>query len=117
MSRRSYQLAEQIKEVVATTLTHMTDPRLELITVTAVGISPDLSHAKVYWTAFNVDEARRKIIQEALTGAKGYLRREIAQNLTVRAVPNLVFYYDNTMDVLEETSVLLEKVKKEDQKR
>ena len=86
------------------------DPRLELVGVTAVNVSPDLKVARVFWNSFsrnitptesgeNVDFLKKEEVKEiskALQKVGGYLKKRIASELELRFVPNLVFEYDSS---------------------
>ncbi|MCB0340109.1 MAG: 30S ribosome-binding factor RbfA [Bdellovibrionales bacterium] len=98
-----------MREVLATRLLRLSDPRLELVTITSVYVSPDLRHAKVYWSALEGREKKAEILR-AFKSASGLLRREIGKSLSLKSVPELDFYYDDTLDVLEETERLLDEV-------
>jgi len=84
------------------------DPRLQLITVQEVRVSRDLSHAKVYFTCFPVDEGGLE--QARLLNGKlaGYLRRELAHCSRLRTVPQLHFMHDESIARGEHLSNLIE---------
>jgi ribosome-binding factor A len=114
-SRRIYQVGERIKELVAEHLVHTADPRFSLVTITSVMVSPDLRVAKVYWVVSmlsGVDrEERIHEVQEAFGSAEGMFRRLLAKQLGVRFVPELRFYYDDTLDTVEHVERLMSKIK------
>ena len=66
------------------------DPRLGLVTVTRVEVTPDLGHARVH-VGITGTEAERKKSLEALRRAAGFVRRELAQRLAIRQVPEVDF--------------------------
>lgn len=75
------------------------DPRLELITLTAVKISKDLRHAKVFFTtALKVSDEEVKESVKALKKAAGFLRHELAHTSTMRTIPALRFVYDESIE-------------------
>ncbi|MCO6429875.1 MAG: 30S ribosome-binding factor RbfA [Deltaproteobacteria bacterium] len=108
--RRTFRVAERIREVVAWELQRAADPRFELVTVTSVMVSPDLRQAKVYWTVSG-GEGRRAEAQEALDSAGSLFRRALGKDLGARFVPEIKFFYDDTLDVSENVARLMEKVK------
>lgn len=71
----------------------MNDPRLGFVTVTGVDLSPDLRHARVFVSILGSAEAQSGSM-EALAGAAGYLRRELAHRLNLRRTPDLQFELD-----------------------
>jgi len=95
--RRVKMVAAQVFEVLSSTVTSMLeDPRLLEVSVTHVELTPDLSLAKVY-----VSSATRTADLEAavvaLTKAAGFLRRQLAAELTLRRVPELKFFPDTVL--------------------
>lgn len=114
-SRRVYQVGERIKELVAEHLVHTADPRFNLVTITSVMVSPDLRIAKVYWVVSTISgidrEERIAEVTEAFQSAEGLFRRLLAKQLGVRFVPELRFYYDDTLDTVEHVERLMSKIK------
>jgi len=75
----------------------MRDPRIGLVTITGVKMSPDLREARVYW-AVHGEAEQRKQTAKGLEKAKGFLRREIALHLKLRVTPEIHFKYDEAID-------------------
>ena len=75
----------------------MRDPRIGLVTITGVKMSPDLREARVYW-AVHGEAEQRKQTAKGLEKANGFLRREIALHLKLRVTPELHFKYDEAID-------------------
>ena len=75
----------------------MRDPRIGLVTITGVKMSPDLREARVYY-AVHGDAEQRKQTAKGLEKAKGFLRREIALHLKLRVTPEIHFKYDEAID-------------------
>jgi len=65
------------------------------ITITAVDVTKDLSHAKVYFTS--IAQIDKKEIEKELNGAAGFIRRELAGVMNLRHTPELVFNYDSSV--------------------
>lgn len=114
-NRRIYQVAERIKEVIAEHLLQTADPRFSLVTITSVMVSPDLRGAKVYWVVSILSDTDRDTrideVNEAFNAAQGYFRRTIAKQLGVRFVPEVRFYYDDTLDTAEHVERLFNRVR------
>jgi ribosome-binding factor A len=71
------------------------DPRLGMVSVTAVRVSRDLSHAKVYFTLLDCDsEEDARPSTEVLNHAAGFLRSQLSRDATMRSVPRLHFVFD-----------------------
>jgi ribosome-binding factor A len=94
----------------------MRDPRIGLVTITGVKMSPDLREARVYWTVHG-DPEQRKHTAKGLDNARGFLRREIGASLTLRVVPDLHFTYDEAIDRGERIEQLIRQVHDEDKGR
>jgi len=87
-----------LHEVLSTVLRkEIQDPRLEMVTITAIKMSDDLKHAKVYFATASGPEARDGAI-EGFNSAKGYLKKKLARELGLRYMPALKFYYDESID-------------------
>lgn len=114
-NRRVYQIGERIRELVANHLLHTADPRFNLVTITSVMVSPDLRSAKVYWVvSFLSGQDRQERIQEvtdAFSSAERLFRGMLGKPLGIRFVPELKFFYDDTLDTAENVERLMEKIK------
>ncbi|MGK0169681.1 MAG: ribosome-binding factor A [Gammaproteobacteria bacterium] len=105
---RSDRLAEQIqRELGGVLLTEVSDPTLKRMLVSGVEVSRDLAYAKVFVTLMqsmidgeptltSVESERESV--EGLRRASGFLRRTLASKLRIRAVPELRFEIDKTLD-------------------
>lgn len=92
---------DQLGEVIAHELselirTRMKDPRIGFASITDVELSADLRHAKVFVSVMG-DEQEQHETLNALNHASGFLRRELAQRLTVRHTPDIVFRLDESI--------------------
>ena len=112
--QRSHRVGEQIqKEISALLLKGLKDPRVGFVTLTAVEVSGDLGHARVYYTVMGDEQARRET-QRGLTSAIPYLRRELGKRLRLRLVPELVFQYDTSIEYGNRIEDLLRDLNHED---
>lgn len=89
--RLSESLREEIGEVVGFELD---DPRVEMVTVTEVSVSPDLRDAKVYVLIDGNEEEIRAALR-ALQHAAPFVRQQVAMNLSLRFAPHLHFVRDS----------------------
>lgn len=96
MSIRTERIAEQIRGELARLLREeVHDPRVRLLSITRVKVSPDLSTALVFWSPLDVDaESDPEEIAEGLESAAGFLRRQIGRALPLRRTPELSFRFD-----------------------
>jgi ribosome-binding factor A len=94
---RPERIAELLKEEVSEIVSYeMNDPRLGLVTITRVTVSPDLRHAKMYVTHLGPSDDREHIIG-VLNRAAGYIRRQLFPRLHLRVIPQLTFVYDDAI--------------------
>lgn len=105
-SRRVFRVGEQIRSALAMELLKVSDPRFNLVTICHVLVSPDLKSAKIYWTV-STPEKLRPIAEEAFKDSVGYFRKVIGEQIKLRAVPNLKFFYDDTLDTAHKVDLLL----------
>jgi ribosome-binding factor A len=96
VSIRTQRIAEQIRGELDRLLREEThDPRIGLVTITRVKVSPDLSTALVFWSPLDVDgEADPDEIGDGLASAAGFLRGRIGAALPLRKTPELHFRFD-----------------------
>ena len=94
----------------------MRDPRIGLVTITGVKMSPDLREARVFWTVHGGSE-QRKHTGRGLQNARGFLRHEIGLQLKLRVTPELRFTYDEAIDRGERIEQLIRQVHDEEQTR
>jgi ribosome-binding factor A len=114
-SRRPEQMAETLRQVVTDSLAReIRDPRVGFVTVTAVLVSGDLSHARVFVSVPGEDADKSRAI-EGLQSAAGFLRSRAARALTTRTVPELHFELDRGLEHAARINELLNTIKREDQ--
>ena len=111
--RRPEQVAELVRQVLAEALTReVRDPRIGLVTVTRVSVSPDLSHARVAVMVSGEEEARLRAM-EGLESAAGFLRSRIAKALATRTTPELHFELDRGLEHAARINAVLADLKRE----
>ena len=97
-SQRAQRVADQLQRELADLLReHIKDPRVGPVTITAIEVSPDLSHARILFTHFAGQEQAAPAV-EALQHAAGYLRSMLSQRLDLYSVPQLHFAYDASIE-------------------
>ncbi len=102
MTRRTERVGEEIRAELARLLRdEVTDPRIGMVTITRVDLSPDFRNARVDWSRIAVDEEAAAdavpATQDGLESASGFLRRRLAQRLPIKRVPELRFHYDDSL--------------------
>jgi ribosome-binding factor A len=101
-SRRRQQVADLIRDEVSEILaTEMKDPRLGLVSITRVEMSPDLRYATIHASVYGEEEEQQETLQ-ALSGASGFIRRLIAPRLRIRHIPAIRFRLDHSMEHAEQ---------------
>ncbi|MFQ1004641.1 30S ribosome-binding factor RbfA [Gilliamella sp. CG22] len=116
---RSSRVGHELQKEIAIILQReIKDPRLGMVTVSGVDISRDLSYAKVFVTFLNDDDPQ--IIEQGLTvlnDAKGYIRTLIGKAMRLRIIPEIKFFYDESLVKGMQMSSLVSDVIKQDNER
>jgi ribosome-binding factor A len=108
--RVAHLVQQQLAELFARGLK---DPRVGLVTITGVKMSPDLREARVYWTVHG-EPAVRDQTARGIEAARGWLRREVGGTLGLRVVPDLHFTYDEAIDRGDRIERLLREVREQE---
>ena len=112
VGRIEEQLRIELSEIIER---EIADPRIGLVTVTAVKVSPDLRHARVFVSVLG-DEQQRKKTMQGLSSAATYARRSLSQRLHhLRRIPELTFAYDDSIETGNRIEELLDKIKPENE--
>jgi ribosome-binding factor A len=95
---RSDRVAEQIRRELAELIRlEIKDPRVNLVTITDVEITPDYLHAKVFYTTLAPVEQRAEL-EQGLKRSAGFLRREIGRRVRIHHNPELHFVFDSSVE-------------------
>jgi ribosome-binding factor A len=103
---RSYQVADQIQRDLAELIREVKDPRMGMVTLSSVEVTPDYAHAKVF---FSVLVGEPEATEQALNQAAGFLRNGLFKRLHIHTVPTLHFVYDRTMERAADMNALIAK--------
>ena len=82
------------------------DPRVGMITITSVDVSPDITHAKIFFTVLEKEK-----LQETLEGLKrsaGFVRAQLAKRIKMYTTPELRFVYDESVERGDRLSRLID---------
>lgn len=113
---RAARLAGRIQQIVASTLrAGVKDPRLGMVTVTAVRVTPDLHDATVYYTVLG-DETEREGSRLALESARGVLRAQVGRQTGVKFTPTLSFVQDAVPETAKHIEQLLAQAREADER-
>jgi ribosome-binding factor A len=111
---RARRLAGQIRRDLAELIRlEVKDPRIGLVSLTDVELTPDYAHAKVYFTAMEGAESVPGIL-EGLRCASGFLRRELGKRIHIHTLPELHFHYDRSIEEGSRLSRLIDEAVSED---
>lgn len=114
---RSRRIAEQVQRELSDIIRlELKDPRVGMITLTDVEVTPDYAHAKVFFTLLG-DASKVEQTTAGLERAAGFLRSQLAQRLKLRTVPQLQFTYDASVERGMRLSQLIDAAVAEDAKR
>jgi len=109
-SRRRQRLALQIQHEVSLIVSrNIKDPRVGMVTITGVALSPDLRHARIFVSVMGTD--KRTGTLEALNHAAGWIRHELGQRVRMKFLPEIVFKEDVSQEYGEHIDSLLDKIK------
>ncbi|AIY65845.1 30S ribosome-binding factor RbfA [Pseudoalteromonas piratica] len=116
---RTDRVGQQIQKEVALILQReIKDPRLGMITVSAVEVSRDLSYAKVFVTTLNDhDEEKSKLIMKILGEAQGFVRSLLGKRIRARIVPEIKFVMDTSLLEGMRISNLVDQVIRDDNEK
>jgi len=121
---RTRRVGEQIqREMAQLVQQEIKDPRLGLVTISAVKLSKDMSHANIFFTVLassdkssgvegKEEQTKEETIAETvkiLEGASGFLRHELGKRMQLRIVPHIHFKYDESISYGNDLSALISK--------
>ena len=125
MANKGYSRKDRVNEQVRRELaelirTELKDPRVGMISLTDVEVTPDYAHAKVFFSTLATGDH----LQEILTGlekASGFLRRELGRRIRIHTIPHLHFVFDQSLErgaelskLIQEANALSDQTPKED---
>jgi len=94
---RSDRVCEQIRRDLAALIqTELKDPRVGMVSLTAVELTPDYAHAKIFFTT--LESSHLAEIETGLKRAAGFLRRELGKRIKIHTLPELHFIYDASIE-------------------
>lgn len=107
LPHRGYRVADQIQRDLSELIAReLKDPRVGMVTLNAVEVTPDYAHAKVYFSLLTGDAQQT---QDALNHAAGHLRNGLFKRLHIHTVPTLHFIFDRTTERAADMNALIAK--------
>ena len=102
---RAFKVADQIqRDLTELIARELKDPRVGMVTIQAVEVTPDYAHAKVFFSVLQGDSQKT---QDALNQAAGFLRNGIFKRLHIHTVPTLHFIFDRTSEHAADMNALI----------
>lgn len=104
---RGFQIADQIQRDLSELIAReLKDPRVGMVTINAVEVTPDYAHAKVFFSLLVGDPEETA---EGLNQAAGFLRNGLFKRLHIHTVPTLHFQFDRTTERAADMNALIAK--------
>jgi ribosome-binding factor A len=101
---RGFRIADQIQRDLGELVRELKDPRVGMITINAVEVTPDYAHAKVFFSLLIGEPAESEV---ALNEAAGFLRNGLFKRLAIHTVPTLHFKFDRTTERAAELNAMI----------
>lgn len=108
--RVSKLLREEISQIITRDLK---DPLVSFVTITNINLTDDLKLARVYVGILGDEEAKNKSLK-GLTRAVKFIRTELGHRTNLKYVPEIEFYYDETLEYAQKIDSLLKKIHQDD---
>jgi len=121
VTNKEFKRADRVAELFQIELAgfiqrEIADPRLKNVTITAIKVSDDLGHARIYFTLLEPTPDKISEVLKGMNHASGFFRSHLAKVSQLRKVPTLAFYYDDMTDRAIKMTQLIEQTVSEDQK-
>jgi ribosome-binding factor A len=114
---RLKRIQDQIQRVLTDILENqVNDPRVESVYITDVEVDRELDYANIYVSSL-AGEAQSEEILEGLENASGFIRYTLSQEIKLRVMPRLRFYWDETPERADRIEALLEEIREEREAR
>ncbi len=113
MSIKTQRIASNIVKEISYILAYeVKDNDIKFVTVTDCKLTTDLSYAKIYVTV--LDNNKKETTLKALKDASGFIRKELAERIDIRHIPELEFVYDESIEYGKKIEDLIEKIHDEE---
>ncbi|MBL0720314.1 30S ribosome-binding factor RbfA [Piscinibacter sp. Jin2] len=104
LPNRSFRVADQIQRDLSELIRELKDPRVGLLTISGVQVTPDYAHATVHFSLLVGDPVA---CEEGLNEAAGFLRNGLFKRLSIHTVPTLKFRFDRTTERAADMNALI----------
>ncbi|CAN7325701.1 MULTISPECIES: 30S ribosome-binding factor RbfA [Duganella] len=107
--QRGQRVADQIQRDLSEIIAYeLKDPRVGMITITEVQVTPDYAHAKIFFTMLKDSKEQVKNTVDGLSAAAGYMRGQLGKRLHIHTLPMLHFVHDTSTARGMELSLLID---------
>ena len=103
---RGHRVADQIQRDLAELIRELKDPRIGMVTINAVEVTPDYAHANVFFSLLVGDPLECEL---ALNEAAGFVRNGLFKRLAIHTVPTLHFKFDQTTERAADLNSLIQR--------
>lgn len=111
-SVRLNRVAETIREILGELIEfEIKDPRIGMVTVTSLDLTPDLKYAKVYLSMLADDEKKQETLK-VLNAASGFMRTELGKRIRLKSIPALEFFEDKSIEEGRKIDELISEIEK-----
>lgn len=109
---REEKINEEIKRALTSVIRELKDPRLSsgMVSILKADVTKDLKFCKVYISVLGNEESKNEI-KKGLESAKGFIKKEISARVKLRAVPELIFTIDNSIEEGDRILKIMENLK------
>ena len=95
---RSQRIGDFLQRELAVLVQGLSDPRLDLVSITLVNLSRDLRHARVYFTMLNCEsDSDIERTTSVLNKAVGFIRKNLSKTTDLRSIPKIRFHFDSSI--------------------
>jgi len=108
---RTLRVNEVVRETIADELERLSDPRLELVTITGVDVSPDLRNATVWYSKLGTHDPET---ERGLRAAASHLRAELGRQVRLKYVPRLSFREDPAIETGQRVEEIIRGLRDDD---
>jgi len=110
---REERINEEIKRALTSVIRSLKDPRLSsgMVSILKADVTKDLKFCKVYVSVLGNEESKQAVYK-GLESAKGFIKKEIAMQVKLRAVPEIIFTIDNSIEEGDRILKIMESIKK-----
>ncbi len=112
--RLSGEYQKAIYEIISTKLKYKTTNIKGIVSITKADVSPDLKNAKIYVSIFGKNREEETATFEEIKANAGFIRKELAQIMTMRTVPELHFFIDDSMEYGDKIDKIINDLHKND---